>query len=108
MELAKQNPDPHAEGEIQEHLTIRRRDIAREEVESQEVFEGRVAVIKTLLLQLVDLTVHRRTISADLLGEFLDEEVINDDYPELPDLPFEGEDDQGEDDDRFEEGDPEL
>jgi hypothetical protein len=84
IELAKQNPDPLAEGEIQEHLTIRRRDIAREEVETQEAFESRVALIKSFLLKLVDLIVHRRTISADLLGEFLDSEVIYNDYPELP------------------------
>jgi hypothetical protein len=50
-------------------------------------------MIKTLLLQLVNFIVYRRTIFIDLLSEFLDEEVINDDYPELPDLPFESEDD---------------
>jgi hypothetical protein len=41
-------------------------------------------LIKSFLLKLIDLTVHRRTISADLLGEFLDSEVIYDDYLELP------------------------
>jgi hypothetical protein len=65
-------------------------------------------VIKTLLLQLVNLTVYRRTISVDLLGEFLNKEVINNDYPELLNLPFKGEDDQGEDDNPFEKSDPEL
>ena len=83
IELAKQNPDPLAEGEIQEHLTIRRRDIAREEVETQEAFESRVALIKSFLLKLVDLIVHRRIISTDLLSEFLNNKVIYNDYLKL-------------------------
>jgi hypothetical protein len=63
---------------------IRRRDIAREEVETQSAFESRVAVIKGLVLKLVDVTVHRRMISADILGEFLDDELTNDDLEQLP------------------------
>jgi hypothetical protein len=62
---------------------IRRCDITCEEVETQEAFESRVALIKSFLLKLVDLIVHRRIISANLLGEFLDNKVIYNDYPEL-------------------------
>jgi hypothetical protein len=40
-------------------------------------------LIKSFLLKLVDLIVHRRIISANLLGEFLDNKVIYNDYPEL-------------------------
>jgi hypothetical protein len=36
-------------------------------------------VIKGLVLKLVDVTVHRRIISADILGEFLDDELTNND-----------------------------
>ena len=71
---------------------IKRRDITREEIESQEVFESRITVIKTLFLQLINLIVYRRTIFINLLSEFLNEEVINNDYSELLDLPFKGED----------------
>jgi len=71
---------------------IKRRDITREEIESQEVFESRITVIKTLFLQLINLIVYRRTIFINLLSEFLNEEVINNDYSELLDFPFKGED----------------
>jgi hypothetical protein len=63
---------------------IRRCDITCEEVETQEAFESRVALIKSFLLKLVNLIVYRRIISANLLGEFLDNKVIYDDYLELP------------------------
>jgi hypothetical protein len=71
---------------------IKRRDITREEIESQEVFESRITVIKTLFLQLINLIVYRRTIFINLLSEFLNEEVINNDYSELLDFPFKSED----------------
>jgi hypothetical protein len=41
-------------------------------------------LIKSFLLKLVNLIVYRRIISANLLGEFLDNKVIYDDYLELP------------------------
>jgi hypothetical protein len=34
-------------------------------------------VIKGLVLKLVDVTVYRRIISINILGEFLDNELIN-------------------------------
>ena len=40
-------------------------------------------MIKSFLLKLIDLIVHRRIISTNLLGEFLDSKVIYNDYSEL-------------------------
>jgi hypothetical protein len=40
-------------------------------------------LIKSFLLKLINLIVYRRIISANLLGEFLDSEVIYNDYLEL-------------------------
>ena len=62
---------------------IRRRNIAREEVETQEAFKSRVALIKSFLLKLVNLIVYRHIISANLLGEFLDSKVIYNNYLKL-------------------------
>jgi hypothetical protein len=63
---------------------IRRRNITREEVKTQSAFESRVAVIKGLVLKLVDVTVHRRMISTDILGEFLDNKLTNNNLEQLP------------------------
>ena len=41
-------------------------------------------MIKSFLLKLVNLIVYRRIISVNLLGEFLNSEVIYNDYLELP------------------------
>jgi hypothetical protein len=62
---------------------IKRRDITREEVETQKAFKSYIALIKSFLLKLVNLIVYRRIISTNLLGEFLDSEVIYNNYPEL-------------------------
>ena len=62
---------------------IRRRNIICKEVKTQKAFKSRVALIKSFLLKLVNLIVYRHIISANLLGEFLDNKVIYDDYPEL-------------------------
>ena len=55
-------------------------------------------MIKSFLLKLVDLIVHRRIISADLLSEFLNSEVIYNDYPELLEQLLEEDGDPVEDD----------
>jgi hypothetical protein len=41
-------------------------------------------VIKGLVLKLVDVTVHRRIISANILGEFLDNKLTNNNLEQLP------------------------
>ena len=40
-------------------------------------------MIKSFFLKLVDLIIHKRIISIDLLNEFLNSEVIYNDYLEL-------------------------
>ena len=62
---------------------IKRYNIAHKEVETQEAFKSHIALIKSFLLKLVNLTIHRRIISTNLLGEFLDSKVIYNNYPEL-------------------------
>jgi hypothetical protein len=54
-------------------------------------------LIKSFLLKLINLTVHRRIISTNLLGEFLDNKVIYNDYPELPEQLLEEDSDPVED-----------
>ena len=63
------------EGEVEKPLSVRRKELAHEDVEPQDVYEKRVGVIKSLVLSLIDLTVHRRMISGEVTGEFADNEV---------------------------------
>jgi hypothetical protein len=55
-------------GEVQAPRAARSAALREDVIESQESFEMRVEVIKDLLGRLVDVTVHRRMISADLLA----------------------------------------
>jgi hypothetical protein len=41
-------------------------------------------VIKGLVLKLVDVMVYRRIISVNILGEFLDDKLTNNDLEQLP------------------------
>ena len=62
---------------------IRRCNIARKEVETQEAFKSYIALIKSFLLKLVNLIVYRCIISINLLSEFLNSKVIYNDYLKL-------------------------
>ena len=62
---------------------IRRRNITRKEVETQEAFKSYIALIKSFLLKLVNLIVYRHIISINLLSELLNNKVIYNNYLEL-------------------------
>jgi hypothetical protein len=62
---------------------IKRCNIAYKEIKTQKAFKSRIALIKSFLLKLINLIVYRRIISINLLGEFLNSEVIYNNYLEL-------------------------
>jgi hypothetical protein len=99
LEIAKNSP----ENEIPEPLSTRRRALAHEEIEPQPLYEARVIEIKQHLLALVDLTIHRRVISAETLREFEDYEMVHDSAPE--EEPEDIVSDQGDQGDEGDEGD---
>jgi len=78
LEVAAKHPD----NEVPEPLTERRKAVCTDEVESQRDFELRIFEMKQLAIRFIDLMSHRRSRSAHTLGEFLTQEIEEDEVEE--------------------------